>query len=362
MALSIQYLGDLVEFIYEYGLFLLKVVTFVIAIAIVVGLIVSAGARQKPSNVGVIQVTKINDRFDDMRHAMKHAMFDGDVIKKAEKTLAKEKKQQMKANKKKLKLKEALEEPKRVFLVDFDGDMKASAVAQLREIVSAVLFVATPKDEVVLRLESGGGMVHSYGLAASQLDRIRQREIPLTVCVDKVAASGGYMMACVANKICAAPFAVIGSIGVLAQLPNFHKILKKNDIDFEMLTAGEYKRSLTMFGENTDKGREKFVEDLELTHGLFKDYVRQQRPIIDIDAVATGEIWFGTKAKENSLIDELTTSDDYITGLASAFDVFEVTYTSKKSLPERLGLSVQMGIEKGISRIIGQFQTSRFFH
>jgi serine protease SohB len=351
-----------VEFLYEYGLFLLKVVTFVVAIAVVIGLIVSAGARQKPSTVGAIQVTKINDRFDEMSQSMKHAMFDDDVIKKQQKALAKEKKQEKKANKQKQKHDDVFEEPKRIFLVDFDGDIKASAVSQLREIVSAVLFVATPKDEVVLRLESGGGMVHSYGLAASQLDRIRQREIPLTVCVDKVAASGGYMMACVANKICAAPFAVIGSIGVLAQLPNFHKVLKKHDIDFEMLTAGEYKRTLTMFGENTDKGREKFVEDLELTHGLFKDYVHQQRPIIDIDAVATGEIWFGIKAKENSLIDELTTSDDYITGLASDFDVFEVTYTSKKSLPERLGLSVQMGIEKSLSRIVEQFQTSRFFH
>lgn len=350
------------EFLYEYGLFFLKVVTFVIAIAVVIGLLISAGARQKPSNIGAIEVTKINDRFDEMSQSMKHAMFDGDVIKKQEKALAKEKKQEKKANKQKLKLKESIEEPKRIFLVDFDGDIKASAVSALREIVSAVLFVATPKDEVVLRLESGGGMVHSYGLAASQLDRIRQREIPLTVCVDKVAASGGYMMACVANKICAAPFAVIGSIGVLAQLPNFHKVLKKHDIDFEMLTAGEYKRTLTMFGENTDKGREKFIEDLELTHGLFKDYVHQQRPIIDIDAVSTGEIWFGTKAKENSLIDELTTSDDYITALASDYDVFEVTYTSKKSLPERLGLSVQMGVEKGVSRIIEQFQTSRFFH
>ncbi len=350
------------EFLYEYGLFLLKVVTFVIAIAVVIGLMVSAGARQKASNTGSIEVIKVNDRFDEMSQSMKRAMFDDNIIKKAEKALTKEKKQEKKANKQKQKLNDVIEEPKRIFLVDFDGDMKASAVSQLREIVSAVLFVATPKDEVVLRLESGGGMVHSYGLAASQLDRIRQRDIPLTVCVDKVAASGGYMMACVANKICAAPFAVIGSIGVLAQIPNFHKVLKKNDIDFEMLTAGEYKRTLTMFGENTDKGREKFVEDLELTHSLFKDFVHQQRPIIDIDAVATGEIWFGTKAKENSLIDELTTSDDYITGLAANFDVFEVTYTSKKSLPERLGLSVQSGIEQGISRVIGQFQTSRFFH
>ena len=349
------------EFIYEYGLFLLKVVTFVIATGVVIGLVVSAGARQKPSEKGAIEVTKVNDRFDEMGQTMKQAMFAEDIIKKQKKELAKEKKQEKKAIKQKCKAQETLEETKRIFLIDFDGDMKASAVSQLREMVSAILFVATSKDEVVLRLESGGGMVHSYGLAASQLDRIRQRDIPFTVCVDKVAASGGYMMACVANKICAAPFAIIGSIGVLAQLPNFHRVLKKHDIDFEMLTAGEYKRTLTMFGENTEKGREKFIEDLELTHGLFKDYVQQQRPIVDIDTVATGEIWFGTQAKENNLIDELITSDDYITGLAAQYDVFAVSYSAKKSLPERLGLSMQMGIEKGISRVIEQLQTSRFF-
>ena len=109
----------------------------------------------------------------------------------------------------------------------------------------------------------------AYGLAASQMQRIRDKKLKLTVCVDKVAASGGYMMAVVADKIIAAPFAVLGSIGVLAQVPNFHRLLKKHDVDFEMLTAGKYKRTLTMFGENTDKGREKFQEDIEDTHVLF---------------------------------------------------------------------------------------------
>ncbi len=348
------------EFLYEYGLFLLKAITFVIAIAAIIGLIVSAGSRQKSSPAGTIEVIKINDRFDEMSKSLRHAIYDEDLIKKEEKIQEKEKKREKKQSKNK-KLDE-IEQPKRIYLINFDGDMKASAVAQLREAVSAILFTATPKDEVVIRLESAGGMVHSYGLAASQLDRIRQRDIPLTVCVDKVAASGGYMMACVANKICAAPFAVIGSIGVLAQLPNFHKLLKKHDIDFELLTAGEYKRTLTLFGENTDKAREKFVEDLELTHQLFKDYVVQQRPVVDIETVATGEIWFGTKAKEKNLIDELTTSDDYITGLASDHDIFEVNYTSKKSLPERLGMSVQLGVEKSVTRLIEQLQISRFFH
>ena len=346
------------EFLYEYGLFLLKTITFVAAVAVIIGIIVSAGMKQKPAEAGAIEVTKINDRFDSVRKSMKRVMYDEDAVKKEEKDAEKEKKREKKQAK---KSNEQKEQKKRVFLIDFDGDMKASAVTQLREVVSAILFTATEKDEVVLRLESPGGMVHGYGLAASQLDRIRQRNIPLTVCVDKVAASGGYMMACVANKICAAPFAVIGSIGVGAQLPNFHKLLKKHDVDFELLTAGEYKRTLTLFGENTDKARDKFVEDLENTHQLFKDYVKGQRPVVDIESVATGEIWFGIKALEKKLVDELITSDDYVTTAGSEYDIYEVSYPLQKSLAERLGIAVQMGVERGVSRLLEQLQVSRFF-
>ncbi len=176
----------------------------------------------------------------------------------------------------------------------------------------ALLSLATPKDEVVLRLESGGGMVHSYGLASSQLARIRQAGVPLTVCIDKVAASGGYMMACIGEKIISAPFAILGSIGVVAQLPNVNRLLKKHDIDFEVLTAGEYKRTLTVFGENTEKGREKFQEDLDITHQLFKNFVSRYRPQLAIDEVATGEVWLGVAALDKQLVDELQTSDEYL--------------------------------------------------
>ena len=349
------------EFLYEYGLFLLKVITFVAAIGVIVGIIVSAGSRQKDASVGSIVVEKVNDRYDEMENTLKRAIYDEERYKKEEKAKLKEKKSQKKLDKKSKVSETDKAEERRIFLVDFDGDMKASAVDQLREIISAILFTATPNDEVVVRLESAGGMVHSYGLASSQLDRLRQREIPLTICVDKVAASGGYMMACVANKICSAPFAIIGSIGVVAQLPNFHKLLKKNDIDYELLTAGEYKRTLTLFGENTDKGREKFVEDLELTHDLFKAYVKQQRPVVDIETVATGEIWFGIQAKDMALIDELTTSDDYITALAKDNAIFEVSYATKKTLPERLGIGVQAAIERSVTAMLNQLQASRFF-
>ena len=112
--------------------------------------------------------------------------------------------------------------------------------------------------------------------------------IGMNATFDKVAASGGYMMACIGDRILSAPFAVLGSIGVVAQIPNLHRLLKKHDVDYEVLTAGEYKRTLTVFGENTDKGRQKFQEDLELTHVLFKDFVSRYRPQLDIDQVLGG--------------------------------------------------------------------------
>jgi serine protease SohB len=204
---------------------------------------------------------------------------------------------------------------------------------------------------MLVKVESPGGLVHSYGLAASQLRRIRDAEVPLTIAVDKVAASGGYMMACVANQIVAAPFAVLGSIGVLAQLPNFHRLLQKNNIDFELFTAGEYKRTVTMFGENTDKGREKFLEDIEETHELFKDFVSSNRPALDMARVATGEVWYGSKALEVGLVDALQTSDAFVQQRLPDWDVFEVKFVHKKNWQEKLGLAAEGALEKAFLKI-----------
>ena len=219
-------------------------------------------------------------------------------------------------------------------------------MSHLREEVTAVLTQAKANDEVLVKLESAGGMVHSYGLASSQLDRLRKAQIPITVSVDKVAASGGYMMACVADRILAAPFAIIGSIGVVAQMPNFNRVLKKHDVDYELLTAGEHKRTLTMFGENTAKGREKFIEELEETHQLFKDYVAERRPQVDIDKIATGEIWYGSKALEMALVDDIQTSDEYLVACIQQAQVYEVAYVQKKKLHQRLGIAAEESADR----------------
>ena len=303
------------EFLFEYGLFFAKVATLLVAFVVVVSIVVGASQKNKyGEGKGHLEITPLNQQFEDLKDTMLLATTDESQQKAEEKKLNKAKKKQLSDEKKATKKSVELDTPKRskVYVLNFDGNISASAVGHLREEITAVLTQATPNDEVLLKLESSGGMVHSYGLASSQLDRLRKKNVPLTVCVDKVAASGGYMMACVADKILAAPFAIIGSIGVVAQMPNFNKVLKKHDVEFELLTAGEHKRTLTMFGENTDKGREKFIEELEETHQLFKEYVSTRRPQLDIDKIATGEIWYGSRAKDLALIDDIQTSDEYL--------------------------------------------------
>ena len=353
------------EFLSEYGLFLAKAITIVVAIGVVIGLVVSVGHKAKISEKGHIEVQRLNDSYEEMEVALKQAVLDEYALKAETKAHKKKEKEEAAARKKAAKAAKAdgdgEAEKKRLYVLNFHGDIKASATVNLREEISAVLSLAKETDEVLVRLESGGGMVHSYGLASSQLARITQKNIPLTVCVDKVAASGGYMMACVANKVLAAPFAVIGSIGVIAQLPNFHRLLKKNDIDFEMITAGEYKRTLTLFGENTDKDRKKFTEDIEDTHALFKDFVAEHRPSVNLSEVATGEVWFGRRAKDVNLVDELQTSDEYITAQLQSADIYEVTYKHRKSIPEKLGLATQEAVDRLLMAWWERLQSSRWF-
>lgn len=240
---------------------------------------------------------------------------------------------------KKEKSKKQDDPSKRLYVLHFNGDIKASAVSSLREEITAVLSVATPQDEVIIRLDSAGGIVHGYGLAAAQLMRLRAQCIPLTVCIDKIAASGGYLMACVANKIISAPFAIVGSIGVIVQLPNFHRLLKDKHIDFEQLTAGEFKRTITVFGENTSEGRKKLQQDIEDIHRLFKNLIAEHRPQVDIQKVATGEHWMGQEALELNLVDDIKTSDAYLLERSKEATIYQISYEIKKSFWGKLSAS-----------------------
>jgi serine protease SohB len=337
------------EIIFSYLGFLARVATVVIAVMVVIAFVSTVRRRGRQSS-GQLRVKKLNDFFLVLQQRLEQAVLGKKQIKKLFKDRAKT-----------LKIQEqsGTNRP-RVFVLDFDGDIRASATDSLRNEITALLNVATKDDEVLLRLQSGGGLVSSYGLAASQLVRIRQAGIPLTVCIDKIAASGGYMMACIGNKIISSPFAVLGSIGVVAQLPNLHRLLNKYDIDFEVLTAGEHKRTLTVFGKNTEKGREKFQQDLEVTHELFKNFVSRYRPSLDINAVATGEVWLGVNALDNRLVDEIKTSDEYLASRVKDADLYHLQYLQTKTFQQRVGLVASETLDRLLLGWIGRLSQHRF--
>ena len=314
----------MLDYLLQYGLFLAQTLTIVVAVAALV-LLVAAVAMRRRGGFGPekLEVRDLGARYREMKQIVENGLL-GDRERKA---AAKARKREAKARKK-----EARPDRPRVFVLDFKGDMRASAVASLREEVTAVLAFAKAEDEVLVRLENAGGLVHEHGFAASQLMRVRDRGIPLTVSVDRIAASGGYMMACVADRIVAAPFAILGSIGVLAQIPNFHRLLDRHGIDFEQFKGGEYKRTVTLFGENTDADRDKLRQDIEEIHAIFKHFVVEQRPGLDVEKVATGEHWLGRRARDLGLCDELMTSDDYLLAANERADLVGIRFEARKRL------------------------------
>lgn len=325
----------------QYGLFAAKAITVLVVIVLAIGGIASAVRQARQSHSPErLDVRSLNERFEWLADSVKSEFQSRAEAKAAAKAKKKADKARAKAAKAAIKAGKTPDAKPRIFVLDFDGNLSADATDALRDEISAVLQAAQDHDEVLLRLESPGGLVHAYGLAASQLQRIRDRGLKLTVAVDMMAASGGYLMACVANQIISAPFAVLGSIGVVAQVPNVHRLLKKHDVDVELHTAGAYKRTLTMLGENTEAGRAKFREELELTHGLFKSFVVEHRPQLDIEAVATGEHWYGQQALALKLTDKLQTSDDWLLSQIDTADLIHVRFKPPQTLSDRLSLSL----------------------
>ena len=357
----------------QYALFLAETATVVIAILSILIFILSQ--RRKLSTVsGRLSVKDISQEYEQIKDDILMSSMDEFEAKQYTKDLKKQKKIEKKQAKLAIKQKQnknsnqvtetnitdnsnpqtkvaiANGAKPKLFVLSFNGSMDAHEVEELRQEITAVLAIIKPEDQVVIKLESPGGVVHGYGLAASQLLRFRARNIPFTAVVDKVAASGGYMMACTANKIVAAPFAIVGSIGVVAQIPNFNRLLKKHDVDIELQTAGEYKRTLTMFGENTDEGRQKFKQELEETHLLFKDFVKEYRPNVDIEQVATGEHWFAAQAKDKGLVDQISTSDDFILSHLDTHKIISVSFQRKQKLSERISKNVVKNVERLLFR------------
>ena len=339
------------EIFIEFLLFVLKAFTIAILIFVPIFLI-SLSRKTKEESLGELKIKNLSNQYKSMANSLKVLNLNKDETKKFIKAEKKQLKATLKGGSKGKK--------KPVYVLDFEGDIEASSVESLREEINAILNSETKCEEIILRLESRGGTVIGYGLCAAQLQRIRDANIKLTACVDKVAASGGYMMACVADKIISAPFAVIGSIGVVAAIPNFHKVLKKNDIDYELHTAGEFKRTITTFGETTEEGRTKFKEDLEDIHTLFKNHVSKFRPELDISKIATGEVWEGIEALEVGLVDELKTSDEYILDFAKKHDVYSITYEIKENFSDKFNKFLKLLIKNSLSSVEDYFENRKF--
>jgi serine protease SohB len=317
---------------------------FIVFLTIVATLSVAVSllSRRRRAGRPRLDVKLLNQRYEALGDALRHGVIGPKAFKAWVKARKKKKDDETRPT---------------VYVLDFDGDLLATSVTSLREEVSAITAVAKPQDEVVVRLESPGGAVSHYGLAAAQLARLREKNVKLTVCVDRVAASGGYMMACVADRIVAAPFAIIGSIGVVAQVPNLHRLLKKHDVDFEEMTAGEFKRTVSVFGEITPKGRQKFIEQLDETHSLFKQFVKTNRPKLDVDQVATGEYWLARRGVELGLVDQLSTSDDYLIDRVKDANVYSVSFKPEHGWRQRLGRASAEIVERAVMRVLTRLQS-----
>lgn len=332
------------DFALDIAEFALHAAIIVVGLLIVVAFVASLISKNKDSSE--IKITNLNKKFQKNRLSLLKKQLNKKDLKSAMKDLKKSSKD--------------FEEKPCAYVLEFEGDIKASATEHLREEISTLLQVAKAGDSVILKLESPGGMVHGYGLAASQLSRITDANLKLTVCVDKIAASGGYMMACIADKIISAPFAIIGSIGVVASMPNFHKVLKKNEIEYLEITAGEFKRTLTPLGEITEQGMSKFKEQIEQVHDLFKEHVIAKRPQIELRQVATGEYWYGQQALTLNLVDELGTSDEHLLKLSKDHRLFAIKHEGKKTLKEKINEGLNEQMEGLYTKVIDNLWKQRF--
>lgn len=337
------------ELLFSYLFFLLKVLTVLIAVVVGIVLITSTAKQKKDTYKGKIIVKNLSEKLEEISLGLKSSSMDPKSYKQLLKKQNKEKKKEIKQKPKDL-----------IYVLDFKGDIQASGVDKLKQEINAIIASEIKCKEVVLKLESAGGSAYSYGLCAAELKRLVEHKISLTVCIDKLAASGGYLMSCVATKIVAAPWALVGSIGVVAQLPNFNKFLKKLNIDIELHTAGRYKRTLTTLGKNTQTGRQKFVSELEELHKVFKGFVKENRPKINVNKVATGEVWQGDEALKLGLIDDIGTSDDYLVKLSKKFKLIEIEYFEKKPITARFATATELFIEKGIYKVLDIINKDRF--
>jgi serine protease SohB len=240
-----------------------------------------------------------------------------------------------------------------IAVVSFDGDVRATK----RKIVSALideLIVNKDKlSEAVVVVNSPGGSVAEYGLLYAEMERIRAAGISLTVCIDTYAASGGYLMSLPANRIVAAPFAFVGSVGVVAYSPNIHRLLKKHDIEPRLFTAGEFKRTVTLIGDDDEEAKQHFQHQLESLHGLFLAAVKKYRTGANFEKIGTGDHWTAEESQTQNLglVDHIATSREYLLKLNADRDLVHLSQ-KKHMLEGGLGRFAAQLSEELVDRIL----------
>lgn len=234
---------------------------------------------------------------------------------------------------------------KTAVLLSFNGDINATEVIEFGRAVSMIVQMKDLVSEVYIIINSGGGVVNGYGLLASEIERLHYSEIETYALIDQVAASGGYMAACVANHVVAAPFAYIGSIGVVSEMPNFNQILSDNGINIEQHTAGKSKRTVTPLGKITDEDRNEFKKKLERIHRSFINHVSHYRNINDADEnknsiIFSGDYWIAeeTVELELGLVDEISTSQEFLLDKMKEYNIIEITFQENKTKKSKLSL------------------------
>lgn len=232
-----------------------------------------------------------------------------------------------------------------VFVIDYVGSMMASEVVYLTAKIDAIILKSNKDDEVVINITSPGGAVSGYGLVASQIKRLKTAGLKITATVDTVAASGGYMAAVVSDEIIAAPFAMVGSIGVVANVMIYEELLKNIGIQTNVYTSGDSKRTVVPSRVPNAEEEAKLEAQLEEIHSRFKDHVLSFRPDIDEDKVFTGQAFLAADAINFGLVDKIGTSDELLLNLyKDGHRLIEVQFI----IEENIGGSVTKQVSAGL--------------
>ncbi len=207
--------------------------------------------------------------------------------------------------------------PPRLAVLRFQGlrDLNASGDQRLSEAIDEVLVNRDHFEEAVVIIDSPGGTTHGYGHAYALLERLSASGLKVTACIDRIGASGGYLMALPADRILAGPFAIVGSVGVVAGIPNVKRLLEEKGVSYRLFVAGDKKRVVHFADDDGPEVREYMDEKLAGIHTQFLQAVEKHRgDRVKLDEVRSGDHWSAEESVEKGLglVDELQTSAEYL--------------------------------------------------